>query len=110
MKPEPNPEAAETVQTTDSPAVDLPRLVRLAKDCPMEYPQTEEWGNLPCVVALSEDLAAQGFPFLSKAVKRGKGWPWKIFLCSDHLQSLVWLEEEATAKGWTWNKASLPND
>lgn len=28
MNQEPNSEAAETVQTTDSPAVDLPRLVR----------------------------------------------------------------------------------
>lgn len=104
------PEAAETDQTTSVPAVDLPRLFRLAKDCPMEYPQTGEWSDLPCVVLLSIDLETQGFPFLSKAVKHGKGWTWKIFLCSDRLQSLVWLEEEAAAKWWTWNNEPLPND
>lgn len=109
MKKPQEPEAAETAQTINIPAVDMPRLVRLAKDCPREYPPTLEWGDLPCVVALSSELEEQGFPFLSKAVKHGKGWSWQITLCSDHLQSLVWLEEEATAKGWTWNKESLLN-
>jgi hypothetical protein len=104
-----DPEAAETAQTTNIPAVDLPQLVRLARECPMEYPPSGKWGDLQCVVIMAEALLAQGFPFLAKAVTHGKGWPWKISLCRDHLQSLVWLEEEAAGKGWTWNRPSLPN-
>lgn len=44
MNKKQNPEAAETVQTTSVPAVDLPRLVRL-EDVPAENWDFNDWGK-----------------------------------------------------------------
>lgn len=100
-----------TANTTDANrAVACIRLVRLARECPREYPHRGTWGDIASVIALSSALAEEGFEHLAKAVKGGKGWSWQIQLCDGHHQGLVWLEEEASSAGWTWNKCLRRDD
>jgi hypothetical protein len=61
-----DPEAAETVQTTNVPAVDLPRLVRpssLRRFSPKELDDFQEWRkNRPSPVIEREDVPHIVFP------------------------------------------------
>ena len=83
-------------------AVDLPRLVRLARQCPRQYPPSGEWGAIPANIELSIALREEGFPFLSKAVLEGKTWARRI-ASAETIQTVQWSEEEALAPGWSWN-------
>lgn len=87
---------------TPDGAVDLPRLVRLARQCPRQYPPSGEWGAIPANVELSIALREEGFPFLSKAVLEGKAWARRI-AHAETLKTVEWSEEEASSPGWTWN-------